>query len=130
MAIGKKEALLKEALLGASKSSAGDKHNTERAMLQLEREQLGLQLKALEHDLSAIARIDPKDVGDRIRLGSLVYAPNAIYFICVSAGVFSIGNTQVVAVSSAAPIAKAIIGKTLEESFIWRGKSYPILAVY
>ncbi|MEP2936508.1 MAG: 3-oxoacyl-ACP synthase [Gilvibacter sp.] len=129
-AIQKKETHLKEALLGASKSSAGDKHNTERAMLQLEREQLGNQLAVLERDLEVIDRIDPETINDRIHLGSLVYAPNAIYFICVSAGVFNEDNSQVVAISSAAPIARAMIGMASGDSFTWQGKQYPILAVY
>lgn len=129
-AILKKEASLLEALQGASKSSAGDKHNTERAMLQIEREQLGNQAVAIKQDLDTIYRIDPEETSNIIHLGSLVYASNAIYFVSVSAGVFTVKNYQIVAISSAAPIARELLGKTIGESFSWQGKAYEILAVH
>jgi len=126
----KKEADLQEALLGASKSSAGDKHNTERAMLQIEREQLGNQMAAIKQDLEIIYRIDSQATSDLIHLGSLVYTTNAIYFVSVSAGVFAIKDHRVVALSSAAPVARQMLGKTSGDSFTWQGKSHSILAVH
>ena len=60
-------------LLEESKSSAGDKHETGRAMLQIERENAGHQLKEIENLQSLILKIDINVVLDYARLGSLVY---------------------------------------------------------
>jgi transcription elongation GreA/GreB family factor len=129
-AIQKKEANLQEALLGASKSSAGDKHNTERAMLQIEREQLGNQLAVLKRDQDILDRIDHETNSNTVRLGSLVYTTNTIYFVSVSAGIFSLNNRQIIALSSATPIGQQMLGKSIGDSFSWQGEHHKILAVY
>ena len=46
----KRKLELLEALASESKNSAGDKHETGRAMLQLEREKLGEQIKKTERN--------------------------------------------------------------------------------
>jgi len=129
-AIQKKEANLQEALLGASKSSAGDKHNTERAMLQIEREQLGNQLAVLKRDQEILDRIDPESTGNIVHLGSLVYTASAVYFISVSAGIFSVSNRQIIALSSVTPIGQQLVGKSVGDSFSWQGVNNKILAIY
>lgn len=48
-----------KALTSETKSSAGDKHETGRAMLQLEMEKAGQQLHSIRQMKETLSRIDP-----------------------------------------------------------------------
>ncbi|NQY06029.1 MAG: 3-oxoacyl-ACP synthase, partial [Flavobacteriaceae bacterium] len=48
---------VQESLQSETKSSAGDKHETGRAMLQLEREKAGKQLEALQQQQELLAKV-------------------------------------------------------------------------
>ena len=63
---------LQEAANEETKSSAGDKYETGRAMLMLEREKLGGQLQSNEAMLTALARIDLSKSMEEVDFGSLV----------------------------------------------------------
>ena len=55
-----------------SKSSAGDKHETSKAMMQLEIEKLGTQLKEAELQLAEFEKINFNKMFQTIEQGSLV----------------------------------------------------------
>ena len=63
---------IQESLASETKSSAGDKHETGRAMLQLEREKLGQQLKEAEKMALILTRISITYKAKTIVLGSWV----------------------------------------------------------
>ena len=56
----------------ATKSSAGDKHETARAMLQLDREQAGERLVEIEKTLEVLHKINLTKTAAHAHLGSLV----------------------------------------------------------
>ena len=68
------------ALHSETKSSAGDKHETGRAMLQLEMEKAGQQLKSVQQMKDILARIDPEKRSELAILGSLVETSLGTYF--------------------------------------------------
>ena len=78
------QAAVDESLSGAVKSSAGDKHNTERAHLQLQAEKLGQQFKALDLQRQLLSRIAPQNSKGPIHLGSLVKTDKNLYFIAIA----------------------------------------------
>lgn len=55
-----------------TKSSAGDKHETGRAMAQLEQEKLGKQLQLIKNLRDAASRISFSEINSQIGFGSLV----------------------------------------------------------
>ena len=119
-----------EALNSETKSSAGDKHETGRAMLQLEREKLGKQLAEAEK-LQAIAeRIPLKKQGDNIRLGSLVQTNTAHYYISISAGRFQLEDMQVFCISASSPIGQVLLGKTVGDGIEFKGVVQKVVNVY
>ena len=116
---------IEQSLLSETKSSAGDKHETGRAMLQLEREKAGRQLAEVQKLNEVLARIDASKTSSIIALGSIVYTSKANYFIAVSAGQLNIGDTLFYAISSNTPIGKLLLSKKegdkiefIDESFI------------
>ena len=100
-----------KALQSETKSSAGDKHETGRAMLQLEMEKAGQQLSGVLQMKETLAKINPAKTSDIVHLGSLVFTSNENYFIAISAGKIEIDNEVYFAVSTSAPIGKGFLGK-------------------
>ncbi|MCR9228533.1 MAG: GreA/GreB family elongation factor [Flavobacteriaceae bacterium] len=125
----KQSAELQESLGSETKSSAGDKHETARAMVQLEQEKLGQQLQEIDATRSILHKINIERTSHKIRLGSLVRTSMANYFLAISAGTFNQNNGMVYCISANAPIAKLLLGKEKGENFIFNGKEQEILEV-
>ncbi len=120
---------IEESLLEESKSSSGDKHETGRAMLQIDRENAGKQLLEIEKIVQILNKIDVKTTSDYVRLGSLVYTDKFRYFVSISAGSVSIENTDFLCVALNSPVGLLLSGKKNGEEFILNGISYKILNV-
>ncbi len=108
-------------LASETKSSAGDKHETGRAMLQLEREKLGRQLFEAEKMLGQLQRIKTGKDSAVVILGSLVTTNEANYYIAISAGRFEWENEAVYCISANTPIGKILMGKTKGSGFHFNG---------
>jgi len=120
---------LQESLGSETKSSAGDKHETGRAMVQLEQEKLGQQLQELDATRSILNKINIDKPSNKIRLGSLVKTSMANYFIAISAGAFKHNKGVVYCISANAPIARLLLGKERGENFVFNGDEQSILEV-
>ncbi|MDF2436416.1 MAG: 3-oxoacyl-ACP synthase [Bacteroidota bacterium] len=113
-----------------SKSSAGDKHETGRAMAQLEQEKLSVQLQEAEKLLKALQMIERGKISSAITSGSVVMTDKGNYFLSISAGKLLIGNEPYFAVSPASPIGAALLNhKEVSSPFNFNGISYRIKKV-
>lgn len=121
---------IQESLTSETKSSAGDKHETGRAMLQLEREKLGQQLLEAEKIKQNLSKVVLKETTETIGLGSLVATAKSNYFLAISAGECKVGNSKVYCISPDTPIGKLIRGKRKGDHFIFNGESIGITAVH
>jgi len=113
-------------LRSETKSSAGDKHETGRAMLQLEMEKAGQQLSAVQQMQQTLAKINSSKPSTNIALGSVIKTSSAYYYLGISAGELTIKETVYFAISPSSPIGKLLMGKKVEDTFIWRGKEIKI----
>lgn len=120
---------IEESLLEESKSSSGDKHETGRAMLQIDRENAGKQLQEIEKIIPLLKKIDVNVTSDYARLGSLVYTDKFIYFISLSIGTVSIGKTDYLCVALNSPVGLLISGKKKGDEFSLNGNIYKITNV-
>ena len=127
--IEKQQRRLKESLSSETKSSAGDKHETGRALIQLEQEKLSQQVLQIQKDKRVLGRVDLKSNTNNVHLGSLVQTDRAWYFVAISADVFDNGTLRVFCMSVNAPIAKAMIGKKAGDSFVFNSISHTVLRV-
>ncbi|GGG38444.1 hypothetical protein GCM10011414_04690 [Croceivirga lutea] len=121
---------LVEALNSETKSTAGDKHETGRAMLQLEREKLGNQLADAEKSISFLHRINLEASNSKVGLGSLVFTSNGNYFISVFAGKYQVNNRVIFCISNVSPIGQLLMGKSEDDRFEFNNKEYEIRNVY
>ncbi len=120
---------IEESLLEESKSSSGDKHETGRAMLQIDRENTGKQLNEIEKSVQLLKKIDVNATSDYARLGSLVYTDRFIYFISLSIGTVSLENTDYLCVALNSPVGLLISGKMKNDEFNLNGNNYKITCV-
>ena len=120
---------ISQSLQSETKSSAGDKHETGRAMLQLEREKLGAQLAEAENTKRTLSKVQLNKTADKISLGSLVKTDVHQYYIAISAGAFEIGKDVIFCISAQTPIAKLCMGKSKGESFVINGIKQEILDI-
>ncbi|WP_053976706.1 3-oxoacyl-ACP synthase [Mangrovimonas xylaniphaga] len=120
---------IQESLNSETKSSAGDKHETGRAMLQLEREKAGQQLAELERTKAVLSKIEPNSSSKIIGLGSVVFTDKGNYFIAASLGELNIENTAFYAISAATPIGQLLLGKREGEKVDFGGNKIAILEI-
>tara|TARA_B100001093_G_C26811471_1_gene1007764 strand:- start:1689 stop:2132 length:444 start_codon:yes stop_codon:yes gene_type:complete len=93
-----------------SKSSAGDKHETSRALMQSEFDKIYNNYQSQLNQLKVIESLDISDKS-KIGLGSLVETDSSILFIGIGLGIHQIDKRKVLIVSKASPIGKQIDGK-------------------
>jgi transcription elongation GreA/GreB family factor len=117
-----------KALSSETKSSAGDKHETGRAMLQLEMEKAGQQLTSINQMRMVLARINLA-ISTSIKLGSLIRMNHANYFLAISAGEIKIDGVIYYAISPSSPIGKLLLGKQVNETINFT-KEMLINAIY
>ncbi len=120
---------LQTALDSETKSSAGDKHETGRAMLQLEREKLGQQLAEVQDLDRVMQKIDISTKKTAAALGSLVKTTKSNYFLAISAGEFKSGDSLNYCVSLNTPIGIMLLGKTVGDSIGFNGSVLKILEI-
>ncbi len=121
---------LETALTSETKSSAGDKHETGRAMIQLEREKLGQQLAEVEKTQHLLSKVPRDRNTPTAGLGSLVVTDTLVYYIAISAGECKLQNKSVYCISAATPIAQKVMGQTIGHTFDFNGKTIAIVAIH
>lgn len=118
-----------KSLLSETKSSAGDKHETGRAMLQLEIEKAGKQLIVIEEMQKVLSKIDVKKTSQNICLGSVVITNNYNYFMSISIGKLTIGEENYFAISPKSPIGQQLLGKKIGETIKFNNLEINILCI-
>lgn len=91
-----------------TKSSAGDKHETGRAMAQLEIEKQQVSLGNLIAMRDVLARLDPAVPQERVREGALVRTDSGLFYIAVGLGRMVVDGQEVLVMSPQAPLAEAL----------------------
>lgn len=121
---------IEESLLSETKSSAGDKHETGRAMLQLEREKSGNQLAEIVKVKEGFSKVSVENTSNVIVLGSVVYTTQRNYFIAISAGELQVKNDMFFAISPNTPIGKLLLGKTVDDKVVFRNSNFLITKAF
>ena len=120
---------IEDSLFDSGKSTAGDKHHTGRAMLQIERENVGVQLMEVENIEAILRRISVYHAAKSVRLGSLVATKNARYFLSISAGMVFVNGANYICISVGSPIGQLLLGKKEGDTYTFSGKQFLITEV-
>ena len=112
-----------------TKSSAGDKYETGRAMMQVEQEKNELQWQQANQLKQTLNQIDIKPNYDKVSPGSLVTTNQGIYFIAIGIGKIKINDDIYFCISMESPIGKLLQGKLKGQRVEFMGREIDILDV-
>ena len=134
--------------LGDTKSSAGDKFETTRAMMHRELERLGHQERAIEKDLATLSQITFLDTRNEAGLGSVVITSLGCFFVAVSGNDITVDQAtlqesccdtselarcecdgEITPISTQSPIGIALIGAESKSTVAFRGSSFVVVLV-
>ena len=120
---------LQKDLGSETNSSAGDKHETGRAMIQLEMEKESQKLKSFAAMRNSLDRMDLENQSEVARLGSLVKTSISNYFISASLGILQGDHESYYAISVQSPIGQLLLGKKAGDSIQFNGREIQINSI-
>jgi len=119
-----------EASVNDTKSSAGDKYETTREMMQQEISRNALQLMEAKKLRMALDKLNPDFSSDTIKPGSFVATSGGDFYISISAGQLKADGRSVYAISAHSPIGRLLLGRAAGQSIEMNGKIFEIMEVY
>ena len=120
---------LRKSKSNETKSSAGDKFETGRAMLQLEENNLRQQLAAARATEELLTKAERQPTGVEIAIGSLVATDRGLYMLAAGLGKISERGRVVYCVSPGSPIGQRLVGKVTGDRFLFNDTTFTILGV-
>jgi hypothetical protein len=119
--------IAQESRNGEEKSSAGDKYETGRAMVQIELENLGKQVALVEKQLLDLKRWNKKPESATAIAGHLLHLNGKpSIFLGPSLGLIQENGFAFMAVSTAAPLGQRLLGLKPGESRSFNGVAYAL----
>jgi transcription elongation GreA/GreB family factor len=115
-----------EAANKEGKSSMGDKYETGRAMMHLEKDKRAMQLVEVAKMKKALDMLNYSKKLSTIEFGSLVLTSGANYFLSVSIGSLKVDEESYFAISPATPIGKLLLGLNKGDDFVFNGNKVVI----
>jgi transcription elongation GreA/GreB family factor len=107
-----------------TKSSAGDKYETGRAMAQGNIERNARQLQEAEKLKVVLDRLSPALIPDKIVPGSLITTSHGVFYIAISIGLVTLEQQAYFIVSADSPVGKGFLGKTIGDIVHWKTMEY------
>jgi len=112
-----------------TKSSAGDKYETGREMMQQETDRSQAQLNEANKLLIALNQINIDTTSPSAAPGSLVITDGGKFYLAISAGSINLDGEGYFAVSPASPIGGKLLGRKTGDEFSLNGKHYRVKEV-
>lgn len=117
---------LKESTANETKSTAGDKYETARAMLQIEQDAIRRQLQELLEQQAVFSSINGSTHSIKIIQGSLIKTNRGWFLLSAALGKTTIDNIVITALSSQSPLGKLLLNKTINSAVTVNSISYTI----
>ncbi len=131
--VNKREAEIKKIIAEAqdaanneTKSSAGDKYETGREVIQQEINLNLARLNELSKLRATLEHITPTQNGATALPGSVVYTNNGNFYISIGAGKMIVDGTSFFAISAVSPIGSKLSGQKAGYSFDLNGNKFVI----
>ncbi len=116
------------ALNSSTKSSAGDKHETSRAIIHLNQEKLSSQLLELNKSLRILFQIDIVEHSS-VNMGSLFKTDHSTFYISIGLGKVSLNGVDIIIMSPVSPLSQRLIGLNQHDSIEFNGITHNILSL-
>ena len=112
-----------------TKSSAGDKYETGRAMMQLDIDRQTTQLGEAQKLRTFLERMEPENTSDTVQNGSLAITNHGTFYLAISIGQVDLDGQKYFVISSASPIGAQLMKQKAGGKFSFNGKNYVIKAI-
>ncbi len=120
---------LKESGSNETKSTAGDKHETALAMLQIEQSNKRAQLQELLLQKAAVEKLNPAIKTLTVLNGSLVKTNKGYFFLSAALGKAVVDDQQVIAISAQSPLGEKLLGLQVGDHVVVNGNTFSIQLV-
>ena len=120
---------LKDSISNETKSTAGDKHETALAMLQIEQENTNQQLKEALKQKALFGKMDPTVSTSKIINGSLIKTNKGYFFLSMALGKTIVDGIDVIALSPHSPLGQKIMGLKVNDTAEINGIHYIIESI-
>ena len=120
---------LKETGANETKSTAGDKHETALAMIQIEQANKRAQLNELFAQKAAMDKIDPMLFSDHIIVGSLVKTNRGNFFLSAALGKATINGLVITAISPQSPLGRKLVALKAGDTAEVNGNNFEIESI-
>lgn len=130
-----------ESKTSATKGSAGDKHETGRAMMERELTLAKSQLNKAEFQQNELSKISSSLIYKKVEFGALVITSGAVYFMSIGLGRVSIDlstskqlregfeSIPFYAISCSSPIGMTLLNAVKGDTVVFRGNNIEILGI-
>lgn len=120
---------LKESGTNETKSTAGDKHETALAMLQIEQANVRQQLKDAQTQKAVLEKINPLLSPALVVNGSLIKTNKGYFFVSIALGKAMIAGNTVIALSEKSPLGMQLMGLYVGEAAVVNNFRYVVESI-
>lgn len=120
---------LKESGTNETKSTAGDKHETALAMLQIEQAKTRAQLQEALAQFAILKNINPAIVATKITLGSVIVTGKGYFYISIALGKIVVDDITIYTLSQQSPLGAKLMGLNVGDSASVNGYDYLVEAI-
>ena len=124
-----KLAELKESVQNETKSTAGDKHETARAHLQIEQEQTNQHLLAALQQKDVLDRLNPLIESSVVGPGSIIATAQSLFYMSTGLGKLVVEGKPIISLSLQSPLGMKMKGLKVNNTVEMNGVSYIILNI-
>ena len=117
---------LNDSAKNETKSTAGDKHETALAMLQIEQENTRNKLKEITEQKLQLDRIDINLKSEKIIKGSLIKTNHGYLFLSIALGKITVEHQQIIALSPQSPLGLKLVGAKINDEIELNNLKYVI----
>lgn len=118
-----------EAIESETKSSAGDKYETSREMIQQDLNRYHTQLLQTKKDWDMLQKIEI-DIKKKAEMGAIIVTEKVTYFMAVSLGQQQVDGMNFMVISPSSPIGKLLLECAIGDHVFFNGAKQTITAVH
>ncbi len=120
---------LAESGANETKRTAGDKHETALAMVQIEQAQKQEQLAEAKQQKAVMEKINPVNKANIVCLGSLINTDKGYFFVCTALPKAVVEGVTVMAVSPQSPLGQQLMGRQVGDTVTVNDRSFYINSI-
>lgn len=113
-------------LQAESRSTAGDKHETGRAMIQLEQEKMSKRLQETQKLKEWLHRISANRAYSTVQSGSLIRVSGKTYYLSIPLGLINHEGEDIYTLAPASPLGQQLLKKSVGDTLNFRGQQFKI----